>query len=154
MAYVQQSVIRTFRDDLFKKYQRLSLDYYHKRRTGSIISRVTNDVMVLNEAVDIGFNHLVINVISIIVSFILIVLFINVRSKFISDAFACLTALFNSSCIILKLFYLCRVNQLKNTSMKIKFNILRFILIKFKIINFYVCIRSANFSQNTICLHH
>ncbi|UCC45486.1 MAG: ABC transporter ATP-binding protein [Candidatus Zixiibacteriota bacterium] len=59
MAYVQQSVMRQFRDDLFKKYQRLSLDYFHSRRTGQIISRVTNDVIVLNESIDIGFNRLV-----------------------------------------------------------------------------------------------
>ena len=59
MAYVQQSVIRTLRDNLFKKYQRLSLDYFHRRRTGQIISRVTNDVVVLNESIDLSFNHLV-----------------------------------------------------------------------------------------------
>ena len=54
MAYVQQSVMRFFRDNLFSKYQRLSLDYFHRRRTGQIISRVTNDVVVLNESIDIG----------------------------------------------------------------------------------------------------
>jgi len=59
MAYVQQSVMRFFRDNLFSKYQRLSLDYFHRRRTGQIISRVTNDVVVLNESIDIGFNRLV-----------------------------------------------------------------------------------------------
>ena len=59
MAFVQQSVIRKFRDELFAKYQRLSLDYFHRRRTGQIISRVTNDVVVLNESIDIGFNRLV-----------------------------------------------------------------------------------------------
>lgn len=59
MVYVQQSVIRLFRDQLFRKYQRLSLDYFHRRRTGSIISRVTNDVIVLNESLDIGFNRLI-----------------------------------------------------------------------------------------------
>ncbi|MFZ5979483.1 MAG: ABC transporter ATP-binding protein [Candidatus Zixiibacteriota bacterium] len=59
MAYVQQSVMRFFRDNLFSKYQRLSLDYFHRRRTGQIISRVTNDVTVLNESIDIGFNRLV-----------------------------------------------------------------------------------------------
>lgn len=69
MAYVQQSVIRTFRDRLFVKYQRLSLDYYHSKRTGNIISRVTNDVMVLNESVDIGFNRLVTDSILVIVFF-------------------------------------------------------------------------------------
>jgi len=59
MAYVQQSVMRFFRDNLFSKYQRLSLDYFHRRRTGQVISRVTNDVVVLNESIDIGFNRLV-----------------------------------------------------------------------------------------------
>ena len=59
MAFVQQSVVRNLRDRLFEKYQRLSLEYFHRRRTGQIISRVTNDVVVLNESVDIGFNHLV-----------------------------------------------------------------------------------------------
>ncbi|MEA2030184.1 MAG: ABC transporter ATP-binding protein [candidate division Zixibacteria bacterium] len=59
MAFVQQSVIRSFRNQLFEKYQRLSLGYFHRRHTGQIISRVTNDVMVLNESIDIGFNRLV-----------------------------------------------------------------------------------------------
>ncbi len=74
MAYVQQSVIRSFRDRLFEKYQRLSLDYFHSRRTGQIISRVTNDVMVLNEAVDIGFNRLVTDSIMVLVYFTFLVI--------------------------------------------------------------------------------
>ncbi|UCG62693.1 MAG: ABC transporter ATP-binding protein [Candidatus Zixiibacteriota bacterium] len=67
MAFVQQSVIRRFREMLFEKYQKLSLDYFHSRRTGQIISRVTNDVQVLNESVDIGFNRLVTDSIMVIV---------------------------------------------------------------------------------------
>jgi len=67
MAYVQQSVIRAFRDKLFEKYQRLSLDYFHSRRTGQIISRITNDVMVLNESIDIGFNRLITDSIMVLV---------------------------------------------------------------------------------------
>ena len=59
MAFVQQSVMRDLRDTLFDKYQRLSLDYFHKRRTGQLMSRVTNDTLVLNESIDIGFNRLV-----------------------------------------------------------------------------------------------
>lgn len=69
MAYVQQSVVRYFRDSLFKKYQRLSLDYFHSRRTGSIISRVTNDVVVLNESVDLSFNRLVTDSIMVLLLF-------------------------------------------------------------------------------------
>ncbi|PWB75875.1 ABC transporter ATP-binding protein, partial [candidate division GN15 bacterium] len=43
----------------FEKYQRLSLDYFHRRRTGQVMSRITNDVVVLNESIDLGFNVLV-----------------------------------------------------------------------------------------------
>ncbi|MDF1544627.1 MAG: ABC transporter ATP-binding protein [bacterium] len=75
MAFVQQSVIRSFRDRLFAKYQRLSLDYFHSRRTGQVISRVTNDVVVLNESIDIGFNRLVTDSIEVVLyaSFLIII---------------------------------------------------------------------------------
>ena len=74
MAYVQQSVIRHFRERLFEKYQRLSLDYFHQRRTGQVLSRVTNDVVVLNDSIDISFNHLVTETVSVLVflSFLII----------------------------------------------------------------------------------
>ena len=67
MAFVQQSVIRDFRNRLFEKYQQLSLSYFHRRRTGQLISRVTNDVVVLNETVDLGFNRLVTDALSVII---------------------------------------------------------------------------------------
>jgi ABC-type multidrug transport system fused ATPase/permease subunit len=67
MAWVQQSIMREFRDRLFEKYQRLSLDYFHHRRTGQVMARVTNDVVVLNEAIDIGFNRLVADSIMVVV---------------------------------------------------------------------------------------
>ncbi len=73
MAFVQQSVVRHFRDRLFEKYQRLSLDYFHSRRTGQIISRVTNDVMVLNESIDLGFNRLVTDSITVLVFFFFLI---------------------------------------------------------------------------------
>ncbi|MFH1686209.1 MAG: ABC transporter ATP-binding protein [bacterium] len=59
MAFVQQSVVRDLRDRLFKKYQSLSLAYFHRRRTGQVMSRVTNDVLVLNESIDLSFNYFV-----------------------------------------------------------------------------------------------
>jgi subfamily B ATP-binding cassette protein MsbA len=59
MTFVQESIVRDFRNRLFDKYQRLSLGWFHRQRTGEIVSRVTNDVGVLNNALDLGFNHLV-----------------------------------------------------------------------------------------------
>lgn len=74
MAFVQQSVIRTLRNQLFTKYQQLSLAWFQRRRTGHVISRVTNDVVVLNESVDLSFNHLVTDTIQAILflSFLII----------------------------------------------------------------------------------
>ncbi|RKX25183.1 MAG: hypothetical protein DRP45_06525, partial [Candidatus Zixiibacteriota bacterium] len=66
MAFVQQSVVRDFRNRLFEKYQQLSLSFFHKQRTGQLISRVTNDVIVLNETVDLGFNRLVTDTLSVL----------------------------------------------------------------------------------------
>jgi subfamily B ATP-binding cassette protein MsbA len=74
MAFVQQSVMKDFRDRLFIKYQRLSLDYFHRRRTGQVISRVTNDVVVLNDAIDIGFNRLITDSIQVIVFFAFLII--------------------------------------------------------------------------------
>jgi len=74
MAFVQQSVIRSLRNQLFEKYQRLSLDYFHSRRTGRIMSRVTNDVVVLNESIDLSFNHLVTDSIMALIFFAFLVI--------------------------------------------------------------------------------
>ncbi|MEZ5359577.1 MAG: ABC transporter ATP-binding protein [Candidatus Zixiibacteriota bacterium] len=67
MAFVQQSFIRNIRNQLFEQYQKLSMAYFHKTRTGQLISRVTNDVLVLNETIDIGFNHLVSDSLSVLI---------------------------------------------------------------------------------------
>lgn len=74
MAFVQQSVMKDFRDLLFAKYQRLSLDYFHRRRTGQVISRITNDVVVLNDAIDVGFNRLVTDSIQVVVFFAFLII--------------------------------------------------------------------------------
>jgi len=67
MTWVQQSVMKDFRDRLFAKYQRLPLSYFSARRTGNIISRVTNDVVVLNDSIDLGFNQLVTDLVTVLV---------------------------------------------------------------------------------------
>ncbi len=69
MAFVQQSVMRSFRNMLFDKYQRLSLDYFSSRRTGQVMSRITNDVVVLNEAINLGFNNLITDTLFVLMLF-------------------------------------------------------------------------------------
>jgi subfamily B ATP-binding cassette protein MsbA len=74
MAYAQQSLTRDFRNRLFDKYQQLSLDFFHRQRTGQLISRVTNDVVVLNDTVDLGFNRLVIDSLTVIMLAVFLIL--------------------------------------------------------------------------------
>lgn len=50
MSYVGQSVIIDIRAAVFKKLQRLSVSFYDKNKTGTIMSYVTNDVNALQSS--------------------------------------------------------------------------------------------------------
>ncbi|WP_405379334.1 ABC transporter ATP-binding protein [Phascolarctobacterium sp.] len=50
MNYVGQRVIIDIRLDVYKKLQRLGLNFYDKNKTGTIMSYVTNDVSALQSA--------------------------------------------------------------------------------------------------------
>jgi subfamily B ATP-binding cassette protein MsbA len=51
MSSVSQRIVRDVRYDLYKKIQHLSLDYFSKKRTGELISRISNDVYLIENAV-------------------------------------------------------------------------------------------------------
>jgi len=51
MAYIGQRTIMDIRNRLYSHLQSLSLDYFIRERTGQIISRLTNDVMLLQRAI-------------------------------------------------------------------------------------------------------
>lgn len=59
MAYVQQSVIRDLRNDLYQHYHRLSLAFFNRARTGQLISRITNDVTILNDMLEMALTRLI-----------------------------------------------------------------------------------------------
>ena len=50
MSYVGQHVVIDVRGEVFRKLQRLSLSFYDKNKTGTIMSYVTNDVSALQGA--------------------------------------------------------------------------------------------------------
>ena len=50
MSYVGQHVVIDIRTEVFKKLQRLSMAFYDKNKTGTIMSYVTNDVNALQGA--------------------------------------------------------------------------------------------------------
>ncbi|HEY6867935.1 MAG TPA: ABC transporter ATP-binding protein [Candidatus Eisenbacteria bacterium] len=59
MASIEQAAIRDLRRDLFAHLHRLSLSFYHGRRTGALISRITNDIEYLRASLASGISNLV-----------------------------------------------------------------------------------------------
>ncbi|MBI1795940.1 MAG: ABC transporter ATP-binding protein [Candidatus Eisenbacteria bacterium] len=59
MISVEQAAIRDLRAALLAHLQRMSLGYFHARRTGNLMARVTNDVEYLREALATGISRLV-----------------------------------------------------------------------------------------------
>ncbi len=58
---VEQGVIRDFRDEIYRKYHQLPLSFFHGRKAGELISRVTNDVTLVRGAVGYGLADLIKN---------------------------------------------------------------------------------------------
>jgi subfamily B ATP-binding cassette protein MsbA len=58
MNDVSQRLIRDIRNRLYEKIQSFSLDYFSERRTGELLSRITNDVNVVENAISYGVTDL------------------------------------------------------------------------------------------------
>jgi ABC-type multidrug transport system fused ATPase/permease subunit len=54
LSWIGQRVLATIRGDLFRKIQLLSLSYHDRHKTGVTISRVINDVAVINDLLSQG----------------------------------------------------------------------------------------------------
>jgi subfamily B ATP-binding cassette protein MsbA len=59
MSDIGQKVVRDIRSQLYAKMQDLSLEYYTQKRGGELISRITNDVRMVENAVSYGSTDLV-----------------------------------------------------------------------------------------------
>ncbi|MBU2540575.1 MAG: ABC transporter ATP-binding protein/permease [Candidatus Omnitrophica bacterium] len=59
MSDIGQRVVRDVRSKLYRKLQDLSLDYFTRKRSGELISRITNDVKLIENAASYGFTDLV-----------------------------------------------------------------------------------------------
>jgi subfamily B ATP-binding cassette protein MsbA len=59
MAHVEQGLMRDLRNEIYKHLHNLSLSYFTNERTGNLISRVTNDVNVVNGGVSASFVTLI-----------------------------------------------------------------------------------------------
>lgn len=59
MSVVGQACVRDVRNKIYAKLHELSLDFYAKKRTGELISRITNDVTFLTQAISSGLTDII-----------------------------------------------------------------------------------------------
>jgi subfamily B ATP-binding cassette protein MsbA len=78
MAKVGQLLLRDVRKAIFTKYQYLSLSYYSKAKIGALVSRITNDVGVINNSIAQGLSDVFYQGFKIVV-LLSIAIFINWR---------------------------------------------------------------------------
>jgi len=75
MSDIGQRVIKDIRAKLYAKLQSLSLDYFTQKRGGELISRITNDVRLVENAVSYGATDLIYQTMQVVV-FTLLTFFI------------------------------------------------------------------------------
>ena len=59
MSMFAQKTVQDVRNDLFEKYQQLSMDFYSQKRQGELMSRITNDAGFIGHAISYGLTDLV-----------------------------------------------------------------------------------------------
>jgi subfamily B ATP-binding cassette protein MsbA len=83
MNKVGQGVVKEVRNALYKKLQDLSLEFYGKKRTGELISRITNDVGMITHAISYGLADLIYQSMQIVL-FTFLVFYIHWKLALIS----------------------------------------------------------------------
>ena len=57
-VWVEQAVIRDLRNEVYGHMQQLSLSFFHSKRSGALVSRLTNDMALVRGALAAGFSNL------------------------------------------------------------------------------------------------
>lgn len=83
MSDVGQRVIRDVRNQVYEKLQILSLDYFTQKRSGELVSRITNDVKLIENAVSYALTDLIYQSFQVF-SFAVLTFLINWRLALIS----------------------------------------------------------------------
>lgn len=83
MSDIGQRAVRDIRSKLYIKLQNLSLEYYNRKRAGELISRITNDVLQVENAVSYGLTDLIYQSLQVVV-FVFLIFFLHWRLALIS----------------------------------------------------------------------
>ncbi len=66
MAHISQDALRTLRRDLFEHLQKLSIAFFDNHSAGELMSRLTNDIDAINQAVSQNVVSLIASVLSLV----------------------------------------------------------------------------------------
>jgi subfamily B ATP-binding cassette protein MsbA len=58
-VWVEQAVVRDLRNEVYGHLHQLSFSFFHSRRTGALLSRLTNDIALVRGALAAGFSNLI-----------------------------------------------------------------------------------------------
>lgn len=92
MSDIGQRVVRDVRFRLYTKLQSLSLEYYNRKRGGELVSRITSDVTLIENAVTHGLTELIYQSMQVAV-FLFLIFFIHWRLALVSLVLLPLVAL-------------------------------------------------------------
>ncbi|OQY02393.1 MAG: ABC transporter permease [Desulfobacteraceae bacterium 4572_130] len=76
MNYVGEEIIREFRNSLYEKIIDLPLSFFHEQKTGTLMSRITNDVNIVKSMVSIAVTSLLKDVFTVI-GLIIVILYMD-----------------------------------------------------------------------------
>lgn len=82
-SFVGEKIVASIRDELYLHLQSMSVDFYKKRLTGDIMSRLTHDVNSISELISSGFIHFF-NDLLTLVGIMGIMIYLNIRLALIS----------------------------------------------------------------------
>jgi len=83
MTYIEQALIRDLRNDVYRHLHQLPLGYFTNERTGNLISRIMNDIQVINSGISATF-YTMIREPLLIVAYLTITLVISWKLTLIS----------------------------------------------------------------------
>ncbi|MDD5654955.1 MAG: ABC transporter transmembrane domain-containing protein, partial [Candidatus Omnitrophica bacterium] len=83
MSDIGQRVSRDVRSMLYKKMQGLSLDYFTQKRSGELVSRITNDVRLIENSLSYGLTDLIYQGFQVIL-FTFLIFFIYPKLAFVA----------------------------------------------------------------------
>lgn len=92
MSDIGQRVVRDIKSQLYAKIQSLSLDYFTHKRGGELMSRITNDVKIVENAVSYGSTDLIYQSLQVVI-FAVVIFFIYFKMALVAFVFLPLISL-------------------------------------------------------------